>query len=210
VYPKFGNWSPDWRQLLLELIVVFVGVTAAFLVENLREERMEMAELRQTSVGIVAELRRYQQGGLRHAKGIREPIKAWRDSDRQGRHVIPELYRIPGAPEPPSAAWDGAVASGVANRFGPSLRYRLGYFYSEFKGVGETNHRHQIFIENEVLPRASAGVQAFYDEKGKFDPHIRARLDLIEEVADDLERLSVIAGELADELEAELNLQSGN
>jgi len=189
---------------------VFIGVTAAFLVENIREERAEMSELRQASVGMITELRRYQERGLDYAKAFRDPITAWRISDRQGNKAIPDLFRIPGAPIPPSAAWDGAVSSGVANRFSPAFRYRLGYFYSEFKGIAENNLRHQIFIENEVLPRVESGVQAFYGEDGKFNPAIRARLALIEEFADDLERLSVTAGELADELETTLNLESSD
>ncbi len=208
LYPKLKNWSANWRQLLLELVVVFIGVTAAFLVENMREERAEMSELRQASVGMVAELRSYRERGLAYAKAFRDPIMAWRNSDRQGKQAIPELFRIPGAPIPPSAAWDGAVASGVANRISPAFRYRLGYFYSEFTGIAKTNLRHQIFIENEVLPRAESGVQAFYGEDGQFNLAIRARLALIEEFADDLERLSLTAGELADELETTLNLES--
>jgi hypothetical protein len=208
LYPKLSNRSVNWRQLLVELVVVFVGVTAAFLVENIREERAEMTELRQASVGMVAELRNYRERGVAYAKAFRDPITAWRISDQQGEQAIPKLFRIPGAPVPPSAAWDGAVASGVANRISPEFRYRLGYFYSEFKGIAENNLRHQIFIENEVLPRAELGVQTFYDEDGRFNPAIRVRLALIEEFADDLERLSLTAGELADELETTLELEA--
>lgn len=210
LYPKLRNWTANWHQLLLELVVVFIGVTAAFLIENLREERAEMHQLRQASVGMLAELRNYRVRGIAHATAIRDSITVWRDLDQQGKQAVPKLYRIPGAPLPPSAAWDGAVASGVANRISPEFRYRLGYFYSEYMGIARTYLRHQIFIENEVLPRVELGVQAFYGEDGQFNPAIRARFALIEDFADDLERLSLTAGELADELETKLNLESND
>lgn len=43
---------------------------------------------------------------------------------------------------------------------------------------------------------------AFFDAAGRFDPEVRARLDLLDEFAEDLRRLGTMAGELADELEA--------
>jgi hypothetical protein len=52
------------------------------------------------------------------------------------------------------------------------------------------------------------GVQAFYDEDGRFNPAIRVRLALIEAFADNLERLSLAADELADELETTLYLEA--
>jgi hypothetical protein len=43
-----------------ELLIIFVGVTAAFIVEGYRQELSQRAEVRQATEGILTELRRYQ------------------------------------------------------------------------------------------------------------------------------------------------------
>jgi len=202
---KFANLRPNWGQLALELVVIFVGVTAAFIVENIREDRAALDDLRQAARGIVVELRHYNERGQLLAAKLRESIEAWRRADAEGRRAIPTIFRIPGAPTPPTAAWDGAVASGVANHIDPEIRRRLGYFYSEYRGIHTNYARHLEFIEREILPRAVVGVEAFYPN-GEFDPAIRARLTLLEEFATDLQLLSEEAEALADELEARFDL----
>lgn len=189
-------------RLAAELIIIFVGVTAAFFVENYREEMAAEEDLRQASEGIVEELRHYATRGLVHADSFTASIEAWRAADRAGRRAVPHLYRMPGSPSPPPAAWDATVASGVASQFAPDLRFRLGYFYDEMDGIHVNYGRQLAFIESEVMPRAEIGPGAFYDATGRFDPAVRVRIDLLDEFADDLRRLSTMAGELADELEA--------
>ena len=97
------------------------------------------------------------------------------------------------------------MASGVANRLDPAFRRRLGYFYSEYRGIHANYARHLDFIEREILPRAVIGVEAFYPD-GKFDPAILTRIELLEEFVDDLDDFSKHAIELADELEVLLDL----
>lgn len=191
----------DWKRAGVELTVIFVGVTAAFFVESYREHLAAEEDLRQASAGIVAELRHYETRGGQFVETFRASIDRWREAESSGTRAIPEFYRIPGGPSPPRAAWDAAVGSGVANQFDPDIQIRLGYLYHEFGGIHVNYQRHLDFIEREVLPRAEVGVDQFYDESGRFDPAVRVRMGLIEEFVDDLERLSLMAGDLANELE---------
>lgn len=197
---------PYLGRLAAELIIIFVGVTAAFFVENYRERRAAEEELRQASAGIVEELRHCATRGLAHADSFTASIEAWRAADRAGRRAAPDLYRMPGSPSPPTAAWDATVASGVASQFAPDLRFRLGYFYDEMVGIHANYRRQLAFIESEVMPRAEIGPGAFYDASGRFDPAIRVRIGLLEEFAAELRQLSTAAGELADELETTMEL----
>lgn len=199
------RWRPNWRRAAVELVVIFVGVTSAFFVESYREHLVAEENLRQASTGILSELRSFEKRGGEYATAFTEPLERWREANAAGRRAVPEFYRIPGAPTPPTAAWNAAVASGVASQFEPEFRFELGYFYSEFVGIHDNYLRHLDFIEREVLPRVEAGPDAFYDASGRFDPAVRVRMELVEEFAADLERLSLVAGELADELEAMLN-----
>jgi len=196
------DWQPHWGRIVAELVVVFVGVTAAFFVESYREQLDADRALRQTSAGILAELRTYEVKGLAYADSMNAHLDAWQVEDRAGRRAVPIFFRLPGAPGPPTAAWSTAVASGVASGFEPDFRYRLGYFYHEFSGIQVNYLRHLEFIEKEVLPRAELGPEAFYDASGRFDPAVRARMKLLREYVADLDRLSRMAGDLADELTA--------
>jgi hypothetical protein len=199
------RWRPNWRRAAVELAVIFVGVTAAFFVESFREHLAAEEDLRQASAGILSELRNFELRGGEYVVAFTGPLERWREADAAGRRTVPEFYRIPGAPTPPTAAWDAAVASGVASQFEPDFRFRLGYFYSEFRGIHENYLRYLHFVEREVLPRAELGPDAFYDASGRFDPAVQVHIVLIEEFTADLDRLSRMAGELADELEATLN-----
>lgn len=72
-----------------------------------------------------------------------------------------------GAPHPPAAAWNSALASGVARVLEPNLRRDLGYFYSELVGIHDNYDRYNQFTEREVLPRSLSGAAAFYGPDGQ-------------------------------------------
>lgn len=199
------RWRPNWRRAAVELVVIFVGVTSAFFVESFREHLAAEEDLREASTGILTELRSFESRGGEFVAALNGPIERWREADAAGRRTVPEFYTIPGAPTPPTAAWDATVASGVASQFEPDFRFRLGFFYSEFRGIHDNYLRHLDFVEREVMPKIEAGPDAFYDASGRFDPAVRVRMALIEEFTADLARLSRMAGELADELEATLS-----
>ena len=193
----------DWGiRTVAELLVIFVGVTAAFLVEGYRERLEDAQRLRQATAGIVTEMSHYATRSLEHADSIAARIEAWRAADRAGERAIPGYYRIPGAPKPPTAAWEATVASGVASLFEPELRLDLGYFYAEFLGVHDNYVRYLEFIEREILPRVASGPDAFYDPSGRLRPEFRAQMELLEEFGEDIRELGGAAAELRDRLAA--------
>jgi hypothetical protein len=84
----------------------------------------------------------------------------------------------------------------------PSLRWDLGYFYSEFVGVHDNYVRYNQFTERELLPKALSGPDAFYGSDGHLLPGFRVHMDLQKEFAEDLRRLSSMASDLRVRLEA--------
>ena len=195
----------DWRArvgwLAGQLLVIFLGVTAAFLVENYRESVSQRQELRQAIAGIISELEHQQTRSAEHADAFEREIERWATADREGRRAVPGYYRIPGAPRPPSAAWDATVSSGIARLFEPKLRLDLGYYYNEFVGIHENNDRYNQFTEREILPRLSAGPDAFYGPDDKLIPMFRVHMDLQKEFAADLRRFGQMAHDLRTRLE---------
>lgn len=200
-----------WRQrvgwLASELLVVFIGVSAAFVVENYRDGRTQAGELHQAIAGVIVELADYETRAQQFADAIKASIATWEEADRAGKRAIPGYYRIPGATHPPSAAWNTTVASGLARLLEPKLRIELGYFYSEFVGIHDNYDRYNQFTEREILPRIVMGPDAFYDADGHLLPQFRVHMDLENEFAADLRKLSAKAHDLRTRLEA---LQSSN
>ncbi len=188
-------------RVVAEGLIIFAGVTAAFLVEGYRDDLEDSKRLEQATAGIITEMTHYATRSREHADSITARIDAWRRADSAGRRAVPGYYRIPGAPHPPTAAWDAAVASGVASLFEPELRLDLGYFYNEFVGVHDNYVRYLEFAEREILPRAEVGPDEFYDTAGRLRPEFRSYMRLFQEFADDLRGLAATAEELRSRLE---------
>ena len=118
-----------------------------------------------------------------------------------GVRAVPAYYRLPGAPSPPHSAWETAVVSGANRHIPPELRMEIGWFYEEYVGIHANYRRYNEITERELMPREYAGVDAFYAEDGELLPLFRVHRALQLEFANDLERLSLAAGNLAAELE---------
>lgn len=200
------NEKPGWRGrlgwLAGELVVVFIGVSAAFVVETYRDSRNQAAEFHQALSGVIAELDRTETRGREFVDAINSKITEWETADRNGKRAVPGYYRIPGATHPPTAAWNTMVSSGLARLINPKLRTELGYFYSEFLGIHDNYDRYNQFTEREVLPRAVLGPDAFYGSDGHLLPQFRVHMDLQKEYAADLSRLMAKAHDLRLRLQA--------
>jgi hypothetical protein len=196
------NWRSHLGWLAGQLIVIFLGVTAAFIVENYRERINQREELQEAIVGLITELENFEHGSAEYSNGFDSAIEKWKAADRQGQRAVPGYFRIPGAPHPPSAAWTTTVNSGIARMFDPKLRLDLGYFYNEFLGIHENYQRYNDFTEREILPRLIAGPDAFYGSDGKLIPMFQVHMDLEAEFAADLRRTGQMAHDLRLRLEA--------
>jgi hypothetical protein len=196
------SWGRRLGWLTGELFVVFAGVSAAFIVENYRDNRNQIAEMHRAVAGIISELATTGTKAHKYSDAILAEIARWENADRAGKRAVPGYYRIPGAPHPPAAAWNSAVASGIARMLEPGLRRDLGYFYSEFVGIHDNYDRYNQFTEREVLPRSLSGPDAFYGPDGHLLPVFRVHMDLQKEFAEDLRRLGGTAHDLRVRLEA--------
>jgi hypothetical protein len=196
------SWRSRLGWLVGQLFVIFLGVSAAFVVENYRETLSQKEELHQSVTGIITELQHYEQRSVQFSDAFNAAVERWAAADREGRRAVPGYYRIPGAAHPPAAAWNTAVASGIARMLEPKLRMDLGYFYSEFVGIHDGYDRYNQFTEREVLPRLAGGPDAFYGPDGKLLAIFRVHMDLQNEFAADLRRLGQMAHDLRTRLEA--------
>lgn len=116
---KKQTWRSRVGWLAGQLFVVFLGVSAAFFVESYRQSLSEKAELRQAIDGIITELKHYEKRSPEFADGFTAANDRWTAAARAGKRAIPGYFRIPGAPHPPAAAWNTAMASGILRLLDP-------------------------------------------------------------------------------------------
>lgn len=186
-------------EFAFELVIVFVGVTAAFALENYRQAR-ENASYQHAMVG---ELRASMDDFATHGADIDRQITALLSAfDRarnQGKTPPLPIYRESGGERPPTKAWDGIVATGAARSLDPKLFFRLALFYSRADSFGERYLRYNAFTEERVLPYSSDPA-VFYDQHGQLKPEYAAYVDRLRDLHGEIHALVVGAAKLRDSL----------
>ena len=181
------------------MIIVFVGVTAAFALENYRQARQDAAYQH----AMVGELRASMDDFATHGVEIDRQIEALLSNfdEARGRGEMPPLpiYRESGGERPPTKAWDGIVATGAARSLDPKLFFRLAVFYSRADSFGERYLRYNAFTEERVLPYVG-NQREFYDAQGRLKPEYGAYVDRLRDLQVEIHALVVGAAKLRDSL----------
>ena len=187
-------------KFAFELFVVFIGVTAAFVLENRRETAAEA----KYHTAMIAALRPTLDDVIRHNTEfdaeVIPKLAAFDAAVAAGGQPALPVFRETNSERPPTRAWDGLVASGAAKALQPSLFFNLALFYTRQESFGERYIRYNDFTEQRVyaLGRDPA---VFYDPATKrLKPEFAAYVDRLR----DLEQFNVTITGLAMELRDEL------
>lgn len=185
-------------RVLFELAIVFVGVTAAFALENYREGREESQYRERMVGGLRASLNDIvvHQGEIE--REIDAKLAAFDLALRRGEQPPPPVYREPGGEAPPVRAWDGLVATGAARSLDPEMFFELAKFYGRAESSGDRYQRYNMFTENRVLPYL--GQPAVFYEGGRLRPEYAAYVERLRDFRDDGHRLIIQARQLRDAL----------
>ena len=193
-----GHWELIGR-FAFELVIIIVGVTAAFALENARQTREE-ARYR---VQMVSALRTSLDDWAVHGREVDQRIDALLreyDAARQQQQQSPlPIYRESGGERPPTRAWDGIVATGAARALEPKLFFQLARFHGRADSFGDRYLRYNNFSEERVLPYVSEP-RVFYDQRGQLKPEYAAYLDRLRDLQRELRALIIEAAQLRDAL----------
>lgn len=185
-------------EFAFELIIVFVGVTAAFALENYRQAR-EDAQYQHAMVG---ELRASMGDFATHGEAIDRQITTllsdFDEARKEGKDPLLPIYREHGGERPPTRPWDGIVATGAARSLDPKLFFRLALFYSRADSFGERYERYNMFTEERVLPYVNDPA-IFYDGR-QLKPEYAAYVDRLRDLQVEMHALVVEAAQLSNSL----------
>jgi hypothetical protein len=169
--------GPLLSKIALELFIVFVGVTAAFAVDNYRSSREQDARRQAVYNALDRELTQMAETfGPMFQREMTRELADWNRAVAAGEHPLPPAFRMPRAERPPTGVWDAAVATGSIELIDPELFYELARFYNRAKSLGDLYQRYAIAAEADVWPRLDEGAPAFWKPDGDLRPEIKAHV----------------------------------
>lgn len=188
-------------RIAVELVVVFIGVTAAFALENWRRENEEAKYRRQMLAALITSIDRIADHNLDIQSTINARVSAFEAALAKGERPAPPVYRESGGERPPTQAWDGIVVTGVARALEPNLYFRLNEYFNRVNSFGERYLRYNDFTEQRVLPYVGEDTSAFYTPSGALRGEYRAYVDRLRDLSLHCEFVAENAAEVKADLQ---------
>jgi hypothetical protein len=199
------RWIPS-RALLskigFELFAVFAGVTAAFAVDDYRNQRDEDARRQAIYRALDRELKQMAEThGPAFQKEITQELSSFDQAVAKGERPLPPAFKLPGAERPPTGVWDAAIASDSIELVDPELFYELARFYNRANSVGNLYQRYATYAQSDVWPHLADGPAAFWQPNGKLRPEIQAHIQRLRDFQTQQGRLGIEARQLRKQLQ---------
>ena len=170
---QHGRWrrfGPLLSKIALELFIVFVGVSAAFAVENYRDVRAQHERRQVVYRALDRELRQMAEThGPILQRQMTEQLAAWDSALVKGEKPLPPVFRIRDAERPPTGVWDAAVATGTIELIDPESGRSLPM---------------EITAQVSVWSRVDEGRSAFWQPDGQLRPEIKTHVQRLRDFRD--------------------------
>ncbi|MEQ8330375.1 MAG: hypothetical protein RH859_07950 [Longimicrobiales bacterium] len=175
-------------RVTAELGVIFLGVTAAFLVEGWRQNHESRARVQHLTEALMEHLAAEDSVTGRMIATISGGLDQWQADADLGRRPVPFVVRIDGSLHPPVGVWEAVKESAAADLLDPRVLLQLSVYYNEIFGTADRFVPHNTFAEFEILPHLPQGSAAFYDASGALRPEFAAYMDRAADYRDSLAR----------------------
>jgi hypothetical protein len=187
-------------KFLFEVVIIVVGVTAAFALEAARQESEETTYRKGMIAALIPTFNDFEQHSRLFEQESGSKIAAFDAALARGEQPKLPIYREIGGERPPTRAWDGIVATGVSKALPPDLYYELSRFYTRQESFGERYVRYADMTEEQILTLGPEQ-QGIYDPASrKLKPEYAAYVDRLR----DLIAVDQLCAVQARELEAKL------
>jgi len=186
------NPARSRRRLLIrlayELSIIFLGVSAAFVVDDLRQSREERRHVTRLTEVLLEHLESEDSVQTGMVARIRDGLEDWRMRLEQGERPIPYTFQTSGALGPPVGVWEAVSESDAADLLDPKVLLQIADYYNEIDGTAKRFLPHNSFAEFEILPRVAEGPDAFYDASGHLAPEYAGYMDRVRDMTQYMER----------------------
>ena len=169
-------------KFLFEIIIIFVGVTAAFALEAARQEREETAYRKSMIAAMVPTFDDMQRHNRIFINEAGTKIDAFDRDLAAGKRPLLPIFRESGAERPPMRAWDGIVASGVSKVLPPKTYFELSQFYNRQESLGERYVRYAEMTERDIYPLGPKQHGIYDPASGRLKPEYAAYVDRLRDL----------------------------
>lgn len=202
--PSIGGVNP-WpfaARLGAELVVVFIGVYAAFALSEYESEREASVRRQQLQAALVREIRDITSNTRRVATQIPLEVARFDSAVAAGRR--PALNPLMEPVRVDTHMWQATLQSGALDLFDVPTVYRLSEFYNELNAGFEQLSQLRQLSETVLIPALGQSSDEFYGPDNRLRPKYRW-------YRDGLRRLSAVAARITakgDSLVAALSPQA--
>jgi hypothetical protein len=191
--------------LLVELVIVFVGVYAAFVLDDHRDQRRIERKRRQVYAALLQEFRSHAASLDTVVLVLDTMATGFADDHEAGSMPRPgPIHLLLGIR---SGLWEATLEAGGLDVIDVDLMYRINTYYSLAEFIAREMERLTDLSDRFVLPNADGGLETFYDiETQKLRKSYRWYLDGLVAIRDHMRILS----EMTDDLVATLEQRSGS
>jgi len=199
---RFEKQRPLIGKLLFEIVIIFVGVTAAFALDDVRQERDEAAYRESMIAALVPTFDDFARHNRLFIGESESKIAAFDRAIAAGEKPLLPIFREAGSERPPTRAWDGIVNTGVSKSLPPKLFFDLSLFYTRQESLGERYVRYVAMAERDIYPLGPGQVGIYDPQTSMLKPQYVAFVDRLRELVAGYRKLDGQAKELKSRLQA--------
>lgn len=181
LHERWSKHRPLIGKLLFEVVIIFIGVTAAFAIESARQERADASYRESMIAALIPTLDDIVLHNRNFVDETDSRIAAFDAALARGEHPKLPIYREPGSERPPVRAWDGIVATGVSKSLPPALYFELSQFYTRQDSVGERYVRYADATEQQIFTLGPEQRGIYDAASGQLKPQYAAYVDRLRE-----------------------------
>ena len=183
-------------KFVFEVVIVFIGVTAAFALESARQDRQDAAYRKQMIDALIPILDDTITHNRLFESSVDQKLNSFDQALARGEHPNLPVYRESGAERPPTRVWDGIVSTGAAKALDPNLFFDLARYYNRLDSFGERYIRYNNFTEQRVFPLGK-NEHGIYDPKtGQLKPEYASYVDRLRDLEEAAKELDALASNL--------------
>lgn len=198
--PSRGRRTIDFlARLAFELLIIFVGVYAAFALSQHRAEREADEQRYQIREALIREIESVTVNTRRVATNTPRYL-AMRDSlVAAGHRPMPQVFFEPFNIQ--THMWDVTLQSNALDLLDVPTVYRLSVFYNSLNHGFDQLHQLRELSEEYLLPLLDEGPDGFYDDAtGELRPSLAWYLPSVRRLGSLAERITVSGDSLAADL----------
>jgi len=169
-------------HFLIELIIVFIGVYLAFLLNEYRADNETQNRRQQMRSALFQEIGIFISSTDAITPFLDSLLTQWQNKYIAGERPIPLYLQFTGVDLPPRGMWQAVVSSDGLSILNIKTIQKASDFYNSLDVLVDKYKTLNEFAERELLPNADFGSYKFYKKDNKLNPEFNAYMQRVRDL----------------------------